>query len=1234
MKHALKKEKLVWVNGNKLFFLLIVVGCLLIPVKANAIEAESMTLNGFSVEAQSTASGGQVIVLNGDSGSATMTVGVSGTYDIETIYFDENDGAAVYKVYVNNVLLDAWEARRDLDSADPVSTNLVSHYTKAVSLISGQTLELLSYSNNGEPCRVDQVVLTESSSGSSVHTMTWTTNATLSSLILNNVDYLGTGIGTAQIRTYEGFSMDTSTMAEASERSGVAEVVNGDQKMVFRIDEFEHHLLFRLIGFEGIDRYDETISARVTIPVSGPVGLLMLDDWAEATVSNSELEINWYKLVERNRFPGGMFALFSSGTAVERQVVLNEIEALHGGGLDLSFNQVPEAFAGSAYIVEGSSGEITLNGLDPDADSLSYEVVLQPENGTLTGSGKTLIYTPDIGFSGNDLLAFVVSDGVAESVPAAVKISVVPVEGAAVAHWPLNDENGSVVRDVSATGADGTLSGGTWVSGHDGGALEFSGSESSDSVRVPSSAFASVNDEISIAMWVNGDAVLQPRKDSLFYAEDTGGSRLLNIHLPWDSETVYWDAGSSSGYDRIEKPASAADYKGQWNHWIFTKDASVGTMKIFLNGALWQSGTGKNEPIGAVDDACFGSGLGDNYYEGSLDDVRIYNYALDDAAVSSLYSGYADWVPVAYNRLIHVGEGSSKSFALSAVDPEGDDLNYTVLSQPMNGVLSGSGTNMTYVPDAGYIGSDSFTFSVDDGIYSSEVATVSILVDAKPIAYDFTETVNEDESLVITLSGVDPEGSNLTYYVESLPVNGSLSGDAPSLTYVPDADYFGSDSFTYTVSDGVSFSAVATVWITVNAVNDEPVAHDQSTKVKVNGSVFITLSAFDIDQPSLGYTVLAGPSSGTLSGTEPYLTYTPNADFIGSDSFTFVVTDGNSETDPATVSIDVVEAGDWITWNAAEDITGDTDVSISGSSVWAYSFGAFGSYVINGVTFTGDATPNGNADVAINLGQAYTGYGNSSGTFGTLSTAYQGVLTSGAYDGGSSTAITLNDLKLGSEYELQFWINDSRNRSDMDSKPRSATIAGTSNVVDYNTAGASTSDGLGQYIIGTFIADATTQTIELDTIVPQLNAMQLRVLSGTDSCLDTYSVWIASYGLSGEESLYNADTDGDGYNAYVEFALGMDPSVRDAESAVSYAMIDDVGTSYFEFVHKRRSDYLDLGLSYHLINSTNLMDSTQNTNAQDQILIGGSVEDYESVTNRYLMVDPAMFLKLDIQSDL
>ena len=208
------------------------------------------------------------------------------------------------------------------------------------------------------------------------------------------------------------------------------------------------------------------------------------------------------------------------------------------------------------------------------------------------------------------------------------------------------------------------------------------------------------------------------------------------------------------------------------------------------------------------------------------------------------------------------------------------------MTNPFNGILHGVAPDLIYTPNENYYGEDSFTFVADDGQLTSEPATVSITVtpvNDMPIANSQTVVTDEDTVVDIILSGFDVDGDMLTFSVQTQPARGTLSGTAPALTYSPNENYYGDDSFTFTVDDGQLTSEPATVMITINPVNDVPVAFDQSITVDEDTAVEITLSGIDFDEDELTYKVTSGPSHGVLTGTAPNLVYTPEDGYSGND---------------------------------------------------------------------------------------------------------------------------------------------------------------------------------------------------------------------------------------------------------------------------------------------------------------------------------------------------------------
>ena len=235
-----------------------------------------------------------------------------------------------------------------------------------------------------------------------------------------------------------------------------------------------------------------------------------------------------------------------------------------------------------------------------------------------------------------------------------------------------------------------------------------------------------------------------------------------------------------------------------------------------------------------------------------------------------------------------------------------------------------------------------YTITAENG--STKVYTVIASVNVAPVATSQSVTVTEDVAKPITLAATDANGDLLTYSVLTQPANGTLSGTPPNLTYTPASNYNGADSFTFRANDGVLDSATATVNLTVTAVGDAPVALAQSVLLGINLATPITLAATDAEGSALSYVIVTAPTSGTLSGTAPALTYTPANNYIGTDSFTFKVNDGTSDSAEATVSLTVTALN--YTWNTA--VAGNW----SEGSKWTAGSGSpssagFGGYVLN-----------------------------------------------------------------------------------------------------------------------------------------------------------------------------------------------------------------------------------------------------------------------------------------------
>ncbi len=232
----------------------------------------------------------------------------------------------------------------------------------------------------------------------------------------------------------------------------------------------------------------------------------------------------------------------------------------------------------------------------------------------------------------------------------------------------------------------------------------------------------SITDQITIAFWAYGDPAKLPAAGTcIIYGVDNANNRQVNIHLPWTDSNIYWDCGyATGGFDRIQKAATAAEFEGKWNFWTFTKNATTGSMKIYLNGVVWMSDVGKTKLID-ISDFKFGVGIGGaNSYYGMTDELSIWNKELDITSINNIM--YHDITPANPNY--------SKLLAYYKMDENAGNI--------VNNSGPAGGTAVVYNPSwREFRGNDLFrnysltTFRPDltfvKGVYTDSVITTTVL---------------------------------------------------------------------------------------------------------------------------------------------------------------------------------------------------------------------------------------------------------------------------------------------------------------------------------------------------------------------------------------------------------------------------------------------------------------------------------------------------------------------------
>jgi len=283
--------------------------------------------------------------------------------------------------------------------------------------------------------------------------------------------------------------------------------------------------------------------------------------------------------------------------------------------------------------------------------------------------------------------------------------------------------------------------------------------------------------------------------------------------------------------------------------------------------------------------------------------------------------------PNTQNAAATTDEDVAVVLQLTAEEYDGDSYSFGIISQPTNGSVSLDGVNATYSPNQDYNGTDSFTFeATDDTGRMMNVGTATITInpvnDAPVlVTTSVTESVNEEESIDITITATDVDGDQLTFQHDTTDENGnevvtdgtiSINGNVYTYTLGSDIELsegqtYG-DSFYYYANDNSGEkTAYGFATITTVGVDDLPHAEDKYVATPENSSVDILLSSIDPDggdNSNIQYEITSSPTNGSVVLNDALATYTPNTDYHGDDTFQYKVTGDNII---ATVTIGINE---------------------------------------------------------------------------------------------------------------------------------------------------------------------------------------------------------------------------------------------------------------------------------------------------------------------------------------
>ena len=582
-------------------------------------------------------------------------------------------------------------------------------------------------------------------------------------------------------------------------------------------------------------------------------------------------------------------------------------------------NQPPVADKQSVTANTADPTEITLKATDPQGNALTYAIVSEPQSGTITDLNEetgSLVYTSDAGFTGQDTFTFNANDGTVDSNTATVTITVNQVNQPPVADKQSVTANTADPTEITLKATD-----------PQGNALTYA------IVSEPQSGTITDLNEETGSLVYTSDAGFTGQDTFTFNANDgtvDSNTATVTITVNQVNQPPVADKQSvtANTADPTEITLKATDPQGNALTYAIVSEPQSGTI------------TDLNEETGSLvytSDAGF---TGQDTFTFNANDGTVDS----NTATVTITVNQVNQPPVADKQSVTANTADPTEITLKATDPQGNALTYAIVSEPQSGTITDLNEetgSLVYTSDAGFTGQDTFTFNANDGTVDSNTATVTITVNQvnqPPVADKQSVTANTADPTEITLKATDPQGNALTYAIVSEPQSGTitdLNEETGSLVYTSDAGFTGQDTFTFNANDGTVDSNTATVTITVNQVNQPPVADKQSVTANTADPTEITLKATDPQGNALTYAIVSEPQSGTITDLNEEtgsLVYTSDAGFTGQDTFTFNANDGTVDSNTATVTITVNSVEPPADPEPEADDSGDNDNTPPASS--------------------------------------------------------------------------------------------------------------------------------------------------------------------------------------------------------------------------------------------------------------------------------------------------------------
>lgn len=694
-------------------------------------------------------------------------------------------------------------------------------------------------------------------------------------------------------------------------------------------------------------------------------------------------------------------------------------------------NDTPVAVADSKTTSEDTVASITpvVNDTDIDGDSLSISAVTNGTKGVSSYSGNTITYTPNANANGSDTITYTISDGNGGTATANIAITITAVNDAPVAVTDSITTNEDTLKTFNPTTND------------------------TDAENNTISVTATTNGSKGIVTRSGNNVTYTPNanangSDTFTYtiSDGVGGSNTGTVNVsitPINDSPVAVANSITTNEDTpltFDPTANDTDVDGNPLTITATTNGTKGIVTRSGNSVTYTP----NANVNGSD--TFTYTISDGNGGTATGNVTVTITAINDA-------------PVAITDTTTTNEDTAVSLnpTTNDTDAENNTLTITAKTNGSNGSVTYTGNTVTYTPNTNFNGSDSFTYTISDGNGGSAIGTVNVTITAvndAPVAVTDTTTTNEDTAVSLnpTTNDTDVENNTITISATTNGSNGVVSYSGNIATYTPNANFNGTDSFTYSLSDGNGGTATGTVNVTIIAINDAPVVVTDAitTNEDTAESFNPTTNDTDVENNTLTITANTNGIKGVASFSGNIITYTPNANASGADSFSYTIIDGMGGTGTGTVNVTISPLNDFP--NANNDL-------ISTNQNTPISFNpTLNDTDVDGDTLTISGTTNGTLGIVSRIGNmvTYTPNTNAVGSDSFTYTIIDG--NSGSATGTVNvTIISINGAPVAvtdsitTNEDTIYSFNPTTNDTDPDSNPLTitATTNGTKGVVSY-----------------------------------------------------------------------------------------------------------------------------------------------------------------------------------------